>query len=258
MSIPIAQLVYAGVWSASGYYPQFQYVLSPIDNNCYVNIKIQPSVGGPDPSVQPSSVWVLMNVSTGSGITSLNGLTDPAMILTSSDSTVGITPNAPDTIDLSVPYAPLFPPTHCAYSSSQTQSIVANNILPLVYDTQDTAPSLVSVSLPDSNIVPSNSGLYKVLASVQLNRTSAGNSTVVMFPRVNGTEVANSATYLKINQQEEDVMTVEWFIYLVGGDALQICVYSTDSDNECLAVVRDAPNGIPAVPSIITTILRIA
>lgn len=258
MSIPIAQLVYAGVWSVSGYYPQFQYVLSPIDSNCYVNVEIQPSVGGPDPSVQPSSVWVLMNVSTGSGITSINGLTDPAMILASSDSTVGITPVAPDTIDFSVPYAPTFPPTHCAYSSSQTQGIVANTILPLVYNTEDCAPSLVGVSLPDSNIVPTNSGLYKVLASVQLNRTNTGNSTVVLFPRVNGTEVANSATYLKINQQEEDIMTVEWFITLVAADALSICVYSTDSDNECLAVVRDPPNGIPAVPSIITTILRIA
>jgi len=258
MSIPIAQLVYAGVWSVSGYYPQFQYVLSPIDNNCYVNIGIQPKVGGSDPSVQPSAVWVLLNTSTGGGITSINGLTDPVLTITSTDATVGVIDNAPDNIDLTIPFAPTFPNTFCAYSSTQTQSIFANTVLPLIYDTEDVPPTLVGCPIPDSEIVPSNSGLYKVLASIQLNRTSAGNSTVVMFPRLNGVEVANSATYLKINQQEEDVMTVEWFIYIVSGEPLQICVYSTDSDNECLAVVRDPPNGIPAVPSIITTILRIA
>jgi hypothetical protein len=60
MSVPNNQLVYAGTWSVTGYYPQFQYVLSPIDGNAYVNVNIQPSVGGSDPSVQPSTTWVLI------------------------------------------------------------------------------------------------------------------------------------------------------------------------------------------------------
>jgi len=215
MSIPIAQLVFAGVWSVSGYYPQFQYVLSPIDNNCYVNVGITPSVGGSDPSVQPSSVWVLMNAST------------------------------------------VFPSAYASYSSTQTQPMTANTVLPIIYDTEDVPPILISCPIPDSEISVANAGLYKVLTSVQLNRTNAGNSTIVVFPRIDGVAVANSASKININQQEEDIITIEWFLSL-GGKPLQICVFSTDNNDECLAVSADIPNGIPAVPSIITTILRIA
>jgi hypothetical protein len=61
MSIPINQLVWAGTWNPSIFYPQYQFVESPINSLCYVNTNIQPSYGGSDPSVQPSASWVLLN-----------------------------------------------------------------------------------------------------------------------------------------------------------------------------------------------------
>lgn len=67
MSVPINELVWAGVWNNTTSYPQYQFVQSPIDNLCYVNINIQPSVGGADPSVQPSAYWVLLSPTTPSG-----------------------------------------------------------------------------------------------------------------------------------------------------------------------------------------------
>jgi sugar lactone lactonase YvrE len=201
----------------------------------------------------------------GGGTTGPTGVTGPtgpmgnsSLTFTSSDDTVGIdSDSTPNTIDLTVPYTPRFPPTYCAYSSSINQPILANTVLPLLYNTEDVPPSLVGCPIPDSVIVPGNSGLYKVLTRVQLNRVDTGNTTIIVFPRVNGVEVPNSASKIIINQQEANIATIEWFIFIVAGQPLEICVYSTGSSNECLAVARDPPNGIPVVPSIITTVLRI-
>ena len=58
MSIPTNALVYAGIWNASTTYYQYQMVVSPIDNLCYVKVDYTYTTGGPDPSVQPSTTWV--------------------------------------------------------------------------------------------------------------------------------------------------------------------------------------------------------
>jgi hypothetical protein len=58
MSIPSAPIVFAGTWNATTTYYENQSVVSPIDNLCYVYVASNPITGGPDPSVQPSAVWV--------------------------------------------------------------------------------------------------------------------------------------------------------------------------------------------------------
>jgi hypothetical protein len=59
MPLPVNQFVFAGEWSATTSYPQYQFVVSPIDGKCYVNTNIQSAKGGADPSVQPSQFWEL-------------------------------------------------------------------------------------------------------------------------------------------------------------------------------------------------------
>lgn len=58
MSIPINQLVYAGFWNNTTTYPQYYFVVSPIDSLCYINIDAVPVSGGNDPSIQPSTIWL--------------------------------------------------------------------------------------------------------------------------------------------------------------------------------------------------------
>jgi hypothetical protein len=129
--------------------------------------------------------------------------------------------------------------------------------LTLRYDTQDIVPQGISVVLPASEeLEVAAGGVYKVVASVQLDRTAGGNSEIDMFPAVNGTAVPNSATKVNINQNEESVMTVEWFLSLNANDRVSIVLYSVDAGNQALGVPAAPP--VPAIPSIITTILRIA
>ena len=255
MSIPINEFVFVGVWNATTSYRQFQFVQSPIDTLCYVNVNIQPSLGGADPSVQPSAYWVLLNQPSASGITSLNGLTDPAMSLISSDLSVSITPIAPNQINLTTSGTG-FPPAYGSFSCSIPQALPQSSELITFYDTKDCTSVGLTVLIPTTFFTVDYKGVYKILSSIQTDRTAGGLSTITMYPKINGNAVPNSATRLVINQNFEDVLTVEWFLDMNAGDNLEIAVYTTDLDNQLLAVPATPP--LPAIPSIITTILRIA
>jgi len=255
MTIPTTQLVWAGVWNVATTYPQYQFVQSPVDGLCYVNVNVQPIVGGDDPSVQPSLFWVLLNVPSGGGITDINGLTDTVINITSSDNTVTITPTAPSTIDLSV--SP-FPPVYGGFSSSVTQNLTASSALDVEFNTADCTISDISIvgtGFPSTQFKLPQDGTYKILASIQIDKTSGGTGAIYMYPMVNGVAAPNSATKLVVNQNAEDIMTIEWFLTLSADDLIGIQCYSPDSGIRLLAIPASTP--VPATPSIILTILRI-
>jgi len=114
-TVPNAVLRYAGLWDAAVIYSWADFVVSPINSFCYANGNANrtPTIGGSDPSVQPSNTWALMpngGGGGGGGITSLNGLDsgDNTGILTlvSADGSVTFTTPTPSTgqIDASVTY----------------------------------------------------------------------------------------------------------------------------------------------------------
>jgi hypothetical protein len=112
-------------------------------------------------------------------------------------------------------------------------------------------------------ITVANAGVYKVLTSVQFNKTGLGanpTAAVMMWIAVNSLNVPNSATKLVLNNNLESVMTVEWFVVLGAGDGVAIYADNPDSngDLEALAIPITLPSAAPNTPSIITTILRIA
>lgn len=148
-------------------------------------------------------------------------------------------------------------PIYGSFSSTITQTCVPATPLPIVYDTTDIATVGVSIVAPSSSIQVVNAGVYKVLSSIQMNKTGGGNAEVDMYPIVNGVPVPNSASKLQINNTEESVMTVEWFLALNAGSTVQIALFSpVANDIQALSVVAAPP--VPAIPSIITTILRIS
>jgi hypothetical protein len=178
---------------------------------------------------------------------------------------VGLINNGAGTMDLSgvatingAAYPPIA--TAAAYgsfSSTQTQTVAATTDTPITYDTADVPPVGMSCSLsPSADIVVTDAGTYKVLSSLQVNKTTGGVDEVDMWVSINGTAVPNSATKIEINQNQELVMTVEWFLPLAASDAVSVHLYSPTTGMEALAVAASAP--VPAIPSIITTLLRIA
>lgn len=262
MSIPTNQFVFAGDWSALTLYPQFQFVISPIDGDAYVNVDIQPSLGGPDPSVQPSTVWVRLNQPVGGGgITSLNGLTDPAIDLVSLNGSITYNPIAPNQISLDVFPLP-FTPAYGSFSSSATQTLnPAPSITQLFYTNDDIISVNVSSAITSPYLTVVNAGTYKVLSSVQFDKTGTGVGLFApaeMWIELNDVAVPNSATRLVINNNLEMLMTVEWFVDCDAGDRISIVAYDPTSSGDLVAKAFLATPPCPEIPSIITTILRIA
>lgn len=145
---------------------------------------------------------------------------------------------------------------YASYSSTQTQNITQNQVLPLVYNTEDISASGIRCTLPSANIYILESGVYKVLASLQCDRTITGNASINMYPSINGVPVPNSATRVVINQNIESLMTVEWYLNISQGQYITIDLFSTFTGARALAVA--ASNPVPLIPSIITTIMKIS
>lgn len=143
------------------------------------------------------------------------------------------------------------PGAYASFSSTQTQTVTGETIL--TYNTDDIAP--VNVSRTSTSAVVLYSGTYKVLASVQTDKTGGGTADLVMYPLVNGIAVPNSATKLNVNKTGEDIMTVEWFLDLSANAQVSLALYSAATGFRALAIVAAPP--VPAIPSIILTIVKI-
>jgi len=148
------------------------------------------------------------------------------------------------------------PSIYASFSSTQTQNITQNQVLSLVYNTEDISASGITCTLPSANIYILETGVYKVLASLQCDRTVTGNASINMYPSINGVPVPNSATRVVINQNIESLMTVEWYLNISQGQYITIDLYSTFTGARALAVA--ASNPVPLIPSIITTIMKIS
>lgn len=148
------------------------------------------------------------------------------------------------------------PACYGSFSSTQTQTLTATTPLPVIYNTADIDAFGVSCDLPSADIVIGIAGVYKVLASAQCDRTALLTGDMEMWVSVNGTAVPNSATRININQNIESVMTVEWLLDLAVGDEVAVVVYSGVAGNQLLAVPAASP--VPAIPSLITTVVKIA
>ena len=225
MSLPINLLKYAGYWDVARTYYEYDSVISPIDNAYYCCV-VERLVGGPDPSGQPSAVWIPYPT------------TGP------------------------LPPAPPFPPAYGSFSSQATQNIATAPTKTLLYYTDDDIHAVgMSSAITSPYLTVVNAGTYKVLSSVQFDKTGGGNAPVEMWIELNDVAVPNSATKLNLNQNQESVMTIEWFVDCIAGQRISIVAYdpTSSADFRALAVPSTLPLApCPAIPSIITTVLRIA
>lgn len=155
------------------------------------------------------------------------------------------------------PTTPMFgpAPAYASFSSTQTQVIPSGLATPCTYDTADIVPFGISNPAP-STLRIGVAGVYKILASAQCDRTAVGTAELDMFLQVNLTPVPNSTTRIQINQNQETVMTVEWLVELDAGDEVFVQFFSSVVGMQLLAV--PPAGGVPAIPSIITTLVKIA
>lgn len=133
--------------------------------------------------------------------------------------------------------------------------------------TYDNSGPLKNVSYSGSEITVALAGIYQVAFSIQFARTTGNASTTCdAWLRINGTDVPDTATQVVTPQgptTSEIFMTVPVMVTLTAGQKIEV-VFATDdylnTHSAHFPALTNPPDAYnrPAVPSIITTIIKIS
>jgi hypothetical protein len=147
-------------------------------------------------------------------------------------------------------------------SAYHTASILLSNVgttYSMSYSTTDFS-SGISISGSDkSKIKIEHNGIYDIQFSAQFDKTNSSNAKNYIWLAKNGVNVPDSNTAIVLfgGSNEEALAAWNFYVSASAGDYYQLLVASTN--NNTLIQYDATPSGsIPAIPSIILTVGRIA
>jgi hypothetical protein len=152
-------------------------------------------------------------------------------------------------------YGVAVPAAYGSFSSTATQNAATiNTAYPVTLNTTAEA-YLVSIGSPASRVVCSQAGVYNFQFSIQLDKTAASTAAVYIWYRVNGFDIANSATKVAVNGSDAETVAAWNFVQeMSAGDYFEL-VWSTD-DTNCFIAGFAASPPVPAIPSVILTAVQ--
>lgn len=145
------------------------------------------------------------------------------------------------------------PTPHAAYFDTTTQTNPVADAVNLFTFNSVVSDFGITRGNPTSRIYVSQTGIYNFQFSAQLDKTGGSASAVYIWPRVNGTNVADSATKVVIDGPNNEIVPAWNFVLVLkGGDYFELAWQS--SDTAVVAPYVAASGNIPAIPSIILTV----
>jgi hypothetical protein len=111
----------------------------------------------------------------------------------------------------------------------------------------------VTIGTPTSRIYVDRPGLYNIQFSAQLDKISGGTAFIYIWLRHNGVDVDNSATQIRIQGNDAEIVAAWNFIeFMNAGDYFELMWSTDNTDCQLLATAASAP--VPAIPSVILTV----
>ena len=152
------------------------------------------------------------------------------------------------------------PVPHGSFYDTTTQTNPVANAVNLmkvnsVYDAGD--GTQYAVKKDTTRIYITQTGVYNIAFSAQLDKTGGGASAVYIWIRVNGQNVSNSATKVVIDGPNSEIVAAwNWVLTLGEGDYIELAWESSDT-NVILAAVAASGN-VPEIPSVILTVTYVS
>lgn len=148
--------------------------------------------------------------------------------------------------------------THYGVFSSDTDQTAAviDTAYPVVFTDTDSSSGVALDPADGSLVVCSRAGLYNFQFSAQLTKSSSSVGYAWIWPRINGTDVPNSATKVSVAGSGSEVVPAWNFaLPMDAGDEFQLmyAFSSTEISFDALA----AQAFCPAVPSVILTVTQV-
>ena len=136
-------------------------------------------------------------------------------------------------------------------TTTQTAAAI-NTAYAITYNTTDISNG-VYLGSPASRIYVDEPAIYNFLFSVQLDKTSGGVASFWIWPRVNGVDVPNSASPIRIQGNDAEIFSSAGFFFsLNAGDYVEFMFAVSDTSVELASFPATA--FYPAIPSIIVTV----
>ena len=154
-------------------------------------------------------------------------------------------------------YNRLATPNYGAFHDTTTQTAaVINTAYPVTFNATDLS-SNVTIGTPTSRVITSVAGIYNFQFSVQLHKTNASVGYVYIWARINGTDVANSASKIALNGSQAETVAAWNFVLNMNANDYFELVWSTD-DTGCQLLYNTTVAPAPAIPSVILTVTQVA
>jgi len=138
------------------------------------------------------------------------------------------------------------------YDTTTQTATTINTAKAITFNNTDLSNG-VFIGSPASRIVVDSEGIYNFDTSFQLDKTSGGADEFYFWFRLNGTDVPNSASQIRIQGNDAEIFaSLNYFFDLKAGDYIEMMFSTTSLDVELLSVSAAPP--VPGIPSIILTV----
>jgi hypothetical protein len=138
------------------------------------------------------------------------------------------------------------------YDTTTQTATTINTAQAITFNTTDLSRG-VYLGTPTSRVYVDTPGIYNFDTSFQLDKTTGGTAEFYFWFRLNGTDVPDSASQIRIqNNNAEIFSSLNYFFNLNAGDYVEMMFSTTSLSVELLSVPAAAP--VPGIPSIILTV----
>jgi hypothetical protein len=148
-----------------------------------------------------------------------------------------------------------------AFSDTTSQNPGATNTAyPITMNTTDLVDGIYLDSVHKSRIICPASGVYNFQFSLQLQSATSSTKLVVIWARINGTDVANSATDITIAGNNSQQVAAWNFMFQMNAGQYFELVWAVDDTNVSLyhSAAQTSPFVRPAIPSVIMTVCQVS
>lgn len=147
---------------------------------------------------------------------------------------------------------------HGEFSSLLTQSATsANTMYVMSAETTDISQGITVVN--GSRFTVISAGTYNIQFSAQLERVGNGSSTVDIWFRKNGNNIARSNSQITLTKNSNDKLVASWNLLdtLTAGQYFEIAWSSVDTGNVLRAQDTQTNPTRPEIPSVIVTVFEV-
>lgn len=141
------------------------------------------------------------------------------------------------------------------YDTTTQTATVINTATAITFNNTDLSNG-VYIGSPTSRIIVDSEGIYNFGTSFQLDKTAGGTAIFDFWFRVNGVDVANSASRIRIQGNNAEIFSsLIYFFDLNANDYVELMFSVTDLSVEVAAFPAAAPH--PGIPSMILTVQQV-